>query len=136
MAAFSNYPTRLLDSLGVLPASLPEPRFAMQPEKRLLLAMLEDAITAARRPAGKPRRRPQAPRVEARRWIFSNDVRWPFSFVNVCGVLGIDPYYLRRGLIQSADRFGDEPVRPIRSRARLMSGSRTRVTSQRDLRAS
>jgi hypothetical protein len=35
--------------------------------------------------------------VEARAWI-ADDGRWPFSFVSLCGVLGLDPDGVRRAL--------------------------------------
>lgn len=35
---------------------------------------------------------------EAEQWLFSDDTQWPFSLVNICVVLGLDPTYLRRQL--------------------------------------
>jgi hypothetical protein len=35
---------------------------------------------------------------EAERWFFANDDRWPFSFVNICFVLRVNPEYVRLGL--------------------------------------
>jgi hypothetical protein len=32
--------------------------------------------------------------------LFSDDERWPFSFVNVCRALGLEPGHLRRRLTQ------------------------------------
>jgi hypothetical protein len=34
----------------------------------------------------------------AEEWIFENNREWPFSFVNVCEAMEIDPSYLRKGL--------------------------------------
>jgi hypothetical protein len=36
---------------------------------------------------------------EAEAWILETDSEWIFSFINCCEVLGIDPDYLRRGLL-------------------------------------
>jgi hypothetical protein len=114
----------------VLPAQLfPSTRAAMQPERRLMLAILEDAVATAER-YGRARFRGRRAQVEARVWILSDDVRWPFSFVNVCDTLGLDPRCLRRGLAKLVARAGDrsEPAKPVRLAMRRMSGSRTRVT--------
>ena len=106
---------------AVLPAQQPSSRVAIQPEKRLLLAMLEDALATALRTAPIVGRRRRNPRAQARDWIFSDDASWPFSFVNVCGYVGFDPAYVRRSLL-----LCDSP-RHIRSGARRLSGSRTRI---------
>lgn len=71
-------------------------RHALDPEKRLMLAILEDAVKsfqgAVERPSGNSR--------TAETWILRDDPEWPFSFDNVCEFLDIDPYYLRDGLIR------------------------------------
>lgn len=70
----------------------------LQGEKRLLLAMLEDAVhcfqtyVLARKP--HERRLFQ----EAEEWINSTDLRWFFSFENICEILGIHPGRLRDAL--------------------------------------
>ena len=68
-------------------------------ERRLMVAILEDAVSCLTR---DPRRcaRPQRKSFEeAHSWINANDAEsWVFSFTNVCETLGFDPAYLRRGL--------------------------------------
>ena len=70
-----------------------------QPERRLLFAILSDAIVRVRRLATAPR---QATRelIEAERWIRSDDREWPCSFVNVCEALDIAYGPLRRAVLQ------------------------------------
>jgi hypothetical protein len=118
----------VFEPASVLPAQLmAEPKTAMQPERRLVLAVLADAIATLERscrPAGFHERGAEA---ETRRWMLSDDARWPFSFVNVCAVLGIDHRYLRRGLKQMLERESGSS-RKIRARIRRIGGSRTRVT--------
>ena len=74
-----------------------------QPELRLMAAVLEDAIACLSiktRPA-TARQRKQLE--DARNWFAAEDEsEWIFSFKNICEALGINPAYLRRGLIQSA----------------------------------
>jgi len=87
-----------------------------EPERRLMLAVLTDAIeTYLRRDAATVTS--QAIRRElrdVRNWIQSEDVSWPFSFLNVCHALGIDPTFLRRGLRDWRRRGieGDAPGGP------------------------
>jgi hypothetical protein len=77
----------------------------LEPEKALIAAILEDAIHEyhkyrdARDAAGKERFR------EAEEWIMHEGDEWIFSFDNVCEFLGLDPEYLRRGLLEM-DRHG------------------------------
>lgn len=71
----------------------------LEPEKVLLLAVLQDAIhcyrkfSAARDRTGRDRFR------EAQGWISGADNRWVFGFANICDLLGLDPHYIRRGLL-------------------------------------
>ncbi len=73
-------------------------RTHLEPEKSLLLAILEDAVhciekyRAATDRAGKERFR------EAESWIMKPGNEWIFSFDNVCELLGLDPQYIRQGL--------------------------------------
>lgn len=65
-----------------------------------MLAVLEDAIFCfqkylfARDISGNKLFR------EAQDWILEEDQEGPFSFENICEVLGIGPNYLRQGLLR------------------------------------
>ncbi|MBM4254668.1 MAG: hypothetical protein FJ147_02090 [Deltaproteobacteria bacterium] len=53
-------------------------------EVALMRAVLEDAISCFQRtPSSNTDRTTQ----DAERWLFSDDSRWPFSFINICAVL-------------------------------------------------
>jgi hypothetical protein len=69
------------------------------PERRLMVAVLEDAVSCLSK---DPRRCPRQQRKsfeEAHSWVNANDAEgWVFSFTNVCETLGFDPSYLRKGL--------------------------------------
>jgi hypothetical protein len=67
-------------------------------EYALLCAILEDAIRCFQRNAGKRDKRAQRLASEAKTWLFSDDCKWPFSFLNACAVLGLDAAYVRDGL--------------------------------------
>ena len=70
----------------------------LEPEKALLLAVLEDAVScfleyhAAEDRFGKGRFQ------EAEEWIMHTGNDWLFSYENVCELLGLNAEYLRRGL--------------------------------------
>ncbi len=74
----------------------------LEPEKALLLALLEDAIhlyqkyRGARDRAGKEHFR------EVNDWFMNEGEHWLFSFENVCELLALEPDYVRRGLRESA----------------------------------
>jgi hypothetical protein len=66
------------------------------PEQRLMLAVLEDALGIL---VAGPRRTTNARTFwDTRNWVLDDDRGWPFSFVNVCEALDIDPARLRRRL--------------------------------------
>jgi hypothetical protein len=59
-------------------------RIPLEPEKALLLAVLEDGVRTFQD--------------EAREWLFTDALEHVFSFNSVCSSLGLDPGYIRRGL--------------------------------------
>jgi hypothetical protein len=75
-------------------------RKPLQGEKRLLLAMLEDAVHCFQ--TYLLARKPHERRLfqEAEEWIDSKDSQWFFSFENICEILGIHPGRLRDALKQ------------------------------------
>ena len=80
-------------------------------ERRLMLAVLEDAVDCYRR--GVLARDPTTRLLfdETRAWIESTDCRATFSFESICDVLDLDADYLRRGLRQwrAPGRRGKRP---------------------------
>jgi hypothetical protein len=106
----------------------------LQPEKRLLLAVLEDAVAAFQRHTLGRTRRAERLFAEVEAWFASDANDWPFAFVNVCHALGLDVHYMRAGLRRwreraRADRHGAMIF--VRAPFRHMSGTRTRVTEMR-----
>jgi hypothetical protein len=72
----------------------------LEPEKKLLLAILEDAIACyqkyllARDSKGKALFR------EAEEWVEESNGEGVFAFESVCETLGLNPDYLRRGVTE------------------------------------
>jgi hypothetical protein len=99
------------------------------PEKRLLLAVLEEAVATVQRYVLDEGRRARRLYREAEEWILCDDTSWPCTFRNVCDALGIDPMYLRRGVMRWSEhrRANSSDGYRYRNRFRRLCGSRTRT---------
>lgn len=93
----------------------------LQPEKRLMLAVLEDAIETFRRYRGARDAKGRALAADAADWLASDDEAWLYSYRRCCEAVGIDADYLRRGLRAWQDRtppdataWGRDPGRTAR----------------------
>lgn len=77
---------------------------ALQPEKRLMLAVLEDAVSSSLRyPANREGR-------ESLEWMASDDTSWPYSFANLCEALGLDCDAVRTAMHRQVARRTLEPA--------------------------
>jgi hypothetical protein len=72
----------------------------LEPEKRLMLAVLEDAINCFQVNVMARSGRRKKLFNESEDWIMGWDDDWIFSFVSVCELLGFNPEYVRRGLLR------------------------------------
>ena len=70
----------------------------LEPEKRLMFAVLEDAVACYQKYIDSRRPREKTLFNETEEWIFSKDNPDCFSFESICEHLGIDPDYFRKGL--------------------------------------
>jgi hypothetical protein len=101
------------------------------PERRLLLAVLIDAIISFRRLRAGARSQTRRRLLESEHWIRSDDRRWPCSFINVCEALGIAYEPLRRELLRGGTITGATTVsKPAMTRRALVGGT-TRETASR-----
>ncbi len=71
---------------------------ALEPEKILVLAVLQDGIRCYQDNAAARNVKKKKLFEEAQQWVFGDDSEWLFSFTSVCSLLGFDPDYIRRGL--------------------------------------
>lgn len=77
----------------------------VEPEKALLFAVLVEAVKTYQKFAFSASPRKQRLFHEAKAWLWDEEPEGFFSFRSICGVFGIDPAFLRRGLVQwTADR--------------------------------
>ena len=88
--------------------SLAEPRSSLlllleqldyqQGEKRLMLAVLKDAVECIEHYSSGCGARSLPAYRAALRWVFAQDQAWSFSFENICLALDLDPVRLRFAL--------------------------------------
>jgi hypothetical protein len=71
----------------------------LEPEKKLMLAILEDAIACFQKYAFARDSKGKALFSEAEEWIQEGTAGGIFAFDSVCEVLGLNPSYLRQGLV-------------------------------------
>jgi hypothetical protein len=90
----------LAASAAVLPEQFysPPARQTGRGETALMRAVLEEAVDCFQKQFVKSGRRAQRLAREAEEWFTTENLSWPFSFVNICAVLGLDPNYIRRGI--------------------------------------
>jgi hypothetical protein len=75
-------------------------RTHLQPEKRLMLAVLEDGVACFQKYVTACDARGKKYFQETEEWILEEPSERIFSFTNVCETLGLNADYLRRGLIR------------------------------------
>jgi hypothetical protein len=71
-------------------------------ERELMIAVLSDAIECFWK--YRKSRAALAIRLyqEAKAWLFADNENQPFSFQNICQTLGLEPSYIRRGILTGA----------------------------------
>jgi hypothetical protein len=111
-------------------------RSILEAEKRLMLAILEDAVSCYQKNAGAARSRSKRLFDEATEWIFEEGSSWVFSFESICDVLGIDADFLRDGLRRWKDEHlaSGATVAPRFSRVRLRAARRHKILPFRERR--
>ena len=113
--------TVLIESTAVLPEQffrVPTAALFSRGEFALMRAVFEDALLCFENQFFIHNRQTLRLAREAEEWIYGNDERWPFSFLNICMALGLDPDYVRLQLT----RRRQAATRPLRrKRRRVMS---------------
>ena len=73
-------------------------KIPLEPERTLLLAVLEDGIRCFQENLFAVNGKRRVLFDEARDWLFCDDASWFCSFVSICTLLNLEPNYIRRGL--------------------------------------
>jgi hypothetical protein len=112
-------PTGLLSPAILLPAQFftTSSKAVDSGEKRLMLAVLEEAVVTLHRHFNDTTCDSRRAFLEVERWVrCTDDSSWPFAFENICEALKLDAERLRQGLEawkesqrQSRDRPASEP---------------------------
>jgi hypothetical protein len=71
------------------------------PEKRLMAAVLKDAIQVYQALAYRSAPRARNHLAELEKWFGSDDMAYPFAFRRICEALALDPGWVRDGLEHS-----------------------------------
>ena len=79
-------------------------------EKRLLAAVLDDAVDCYMKHCGATQTRQRQLFEEAEGWIFDDSRGELFTFATVCEILGFEPDYIRRGLLEWRRRHHPESL--------------------------
>jgi hypothetical protein len=106
---------------------------SLQPEKRLMLAVLEDAVGTFQKFATASGRRGRRLFAEAEEWFSSEDTAWPFAFRNICQALSLEPSYIRSGLRRwrsDQEAGGVESAKVVRFPFRRVNGRRHSITGR------
>ena len=96
-----------------------------EPIKALMMAVLEDAIRCFQNNVGAVSGPARHVRAEAEQWLCCSKGHGPFSFHTVCETLGIEPEYLRAGLLQwRREQLAGNHARRVHRRAPVMRTGR------------
>jgi hypothetical protein len=79
--------------------TLPRREFA-EPELRLMLVVLEDALRCLEKYVRSTDSKGKTLFRETEDWVFAMDKDWIFSFTNICEVLGFNPQYVRKAVLE------------------------------------
>ncbi len=84
---------------AIVPEQVARASYPAQPECDLIASVLDAAKQDLCRYRFSKRRRGQRLYWQAYRWVMSDDRRWPFSFINICETLRLNPSAIREGLV-------------------------------------
>ncbi len=118
--------THLLQPDTILPAQYfagLHRKSTSEPERRLVIAVLDDAIDCFQKHLFATNRKAKVLFTDSEQWFESTDRSWPYSFENVCDVLQLNADYMRAGLAtwkqqQLLKQRGPAKILPLSVRAR------------------
>lgn len=90
----------------------------IRPVKRLMLAVLEDAMRCYQTCGDARSRSRRRLFIEAEAWMFDRKAEGPFAFDTICQTLGIEPDCLRKGLrVWRVQQLNGHNPRPLARRS-------------------
>lgn len=121
---------------AILPQGVGEGAGVVQPEKRLLLAVLEGAVTDFQKYATASSGRGKRLFADADAWFASAAADQPCTFESICQALALDPSFIRAGLRRWCSTRRREPSRErtvLHFPFRRMSGPRHTICTGPDV---
>lgn len=97
----------------ILPAQLLTPSKELTPERRLMAAVLADAVWCVEKYSSPTDARGRRLFLKAKQWLLASEPHWPYSFESICAVLDLDANAVRHRL-----RLSSEPAPAFRYRAK------------------
>ena len=88
----------------------------LEPEKHLMLAVLQDAVDCFQKNIFARDRQRKKLFYEAQDWLLAENGEGGFSFQNTCEALGLSPGYVRQGLMRWKRRKLQTRAKPKLSR--------------------
>lgn len=112
----------LLSDGAVMPEQFYSSRCCLNPNSgvaELMGAVLVDALNCLQKQTETNWPPTQRAVREAEKWLWTDDPHWPFSFLNICLALGLDPQGIRLRMGSWKKRIPyRSPIRKIRHRRR------------------
>jgi len=93
-----------------------------EPEKRLMLAILQDAVTCYRDKVMAQNRKARRLFEETENWIVESGGDWIFSFDSVCEALSLNPEYVRQGLLRWKEKISQQQTHHEASEKKRAAG--------------
>jgi hypothetical protein len=88
-----NVLSQMMAGSVLLPSQTPSSSGDWTPEKRLAAAVFESAISDLREHSKSGIHHRRA--AEAESWVLDDDTSWPFSFLRLCDLFGLDSEWVR-----------------------------------------
>lgn len=101
-------------------------KLPVERERRLVLAILEDAVRSYQRYAYAGNRRGRRLFWETCEWFAERDQPWIFSFESTCHMLSLEPENIRQGLTRWRDSNAPREDTPALDPRLVQSGYRLR----------
>ena len=97
-SVLGSFEASCLEPETVLPEQFFRRSGGSSPQRRLMLAVLEQALLDLRRSADRRTLRTRRLADEVEGWFAANDDGWPCSFLSICHALGLDAAAVRTRL--------------------------------------
>lgn len=94
----------------IVPAQLPSAS-SWSPEKKLAAAIFTSALLSIRDHSQSRSRRRRREAREDLDWVASNESSWPYSFLRMCELFGLEPTWVRASVRSWVDHPGEHEGR-------------------------